>query len=144
MTLPPMPIVGGHACPPPFDFDFRLKDPEGTAIQKSGGQACPAHTSSHMRGCPTLCLNIRMDLIAHLTRLFEYDAWANREGLSNLRGLPAATAPVKTDGPHSCVAAPVDVPASNPGIRHFQYGPTSQWKNAKSMRENCTPCGRTI
>ncbi len=30
-----------------------------------------------------------MDLIAHLTRLFEYDAWANREVLSNLRGLPA-------------------------------------------------------
>ncbi len=29
-----------------------------------------------------------MDLIAHLTRLFEYDAWANREGLTNLRGLP--------------------------------------------------------
>ena len=26
-----------------------------------------------------------MDLIAHLTRLFEYDAWANREVLSNLR-----------------------------------------------------------
>ena len=30
-----------------------------------------------------------MDLIAHLTRLFEYDAWANREVLSNLRGLPS-------------------------------------------------------
>ncbi len=72
-----------------FDFDFRLKDPEGTANQKSGGQQCPAHTTSQMRGRPTLCLNIRMDLIAHLTRLFEYDAWANREVLSNLRVLPA-------------------------------------------------------
>jgi uncharacterized damage-inducible protein DinB len=30
-----------------------------------------------------------MDLIPYLTRLFEYDAWANREVLSNLRGLPA-------------------------------------------------------
>lgn len=28
-----------------------------------------------------------MDLIAHLTRLFEYDAWANREVLSNLLAL---------------------------------------------------------
>jgi uncharacterized damage-inducible protein DinB len=31
-----------------------------------------------------------MDLIPYLTRLFEYDSWANREVLSNLRGLPAA------------------------------------------------------
>jgi uncharacterized damage-inducible protein DinB len=28
---------------------------------------------------------MNMELIAHLTRLFEYDAWSNREVLSNLR-----------------------------------------------------------
>jgi len=43
-----------------------------------------------MRG-PRPCLNNIVDLIANLTRLFAYDAWANREVLTSLRA--AATAP---------------------------------------------------
>ena len=34
---------------------------------------------------PQLCLNNIMDLIAHFTRLFAYDGWANQEAVAALR-----------------------------------------------------------
>jgi uncharacterized damage-inducible protein DinB len=68
------------------------KDPEGTATAKAADKSACSTPQTSMYGRPTLCLNIPMDLIPYLTRLFEYDAWANREVLGNLRGLSSSQA----------------------------------------------------
>ena len=70
-------VCGSHSCPPPLKSILLVMQISNLS---SGTDQCAALHPPNGQ-----CLNMNMDLIAHLTRLFEYDAWANREVLSNLR-----------------------------------------------------------